>query len=68
MQYLYIEITTTYTSDGLYLPKWGGAKMKDIEEEMVVEEEEMYMDDEELVDNDDMDAWIAAFNRGYKAA
>ena len=48
--------------------RWGGAKMKDIEDEMVTQEEEMYMDDEELVDNDDMDAWIAAFNRGYKAA
>ena len=45
--------------------------MKNVEfdEGMIdVMEEEMYMDDEDMVDNDDLDAFTAAFNRGYKTA
>ena len=71
MQYLYIEILTTYTLKCTLSADWGGAKMKNIEDEVIdlaIEEDEMYVDDEDLVDNDDMDAWIAAFNKGYKAA
>jgi hypothetical protein len=52
----------------------GGASMRNVDmdedflDEYAREEEEFYLDDDELVDSDEIDAWRAAFNRGYKAA
>ena len=43
----------------------------DIDEELLeqgVIEDSGYLDDEEAVDNDELDAFTAAFNKGWKTA